>query len=302
MEKKITEVLTWYQESEQYKEKSITSQKRDDSIIKTLKRYFRSKSCKGNVLSWDEHPKRLNKNEALKLRRKLEHEGKANDTIKKYMRMCCNSIIQAGIWADWDLPNPFIGLDTRLPTQVRDRIATPEEIKKITIALPEPYRGVFLFQGHTGMRIGEVLGLTWDRVDFADRLAWFEPEHHKTGRSGHVSKPVAVMLPEEALEVIRGRVKQGQFVFHSNGNRVRYPAWGKRFIAAQKQAGILEEWDRGENGRRLQSKDIRRTFATAARNRGVPIEAISAQLKHATTQTTQRIYARSNHEIAKPHF
>jgi integrase len=62
---------------------------------------------------------------------------------------------------------------------------TEEEIRSILEALPEEHRPVFSVAALTGMRVGEVLALTWGAVDF--RKGWIEVK--KSLWNGHAFTP-----------------------------------------------------------------------------------------------------------------
>lgn len=57
-----------------------------------------------------------------------------------------------------------------------------------------------------------------------------------------------------------------------------------------------------ESGVRFHLKTFRSTFAQAAKDRGVSIEAVSRALGHRTTLTTERHYARMRTEKALAEF
>jgi integrase len=69
---------------------------------------------------------------------------------------------------------------------------------------------------HTGMRKGEILGLTWERVDFARRV--LQLEHTKSGRRREVPMNRDVY---DALDGLPGPKAEG-FVFRKRDGR----AWG----------------------------------------------------------------------------
>ena len=73
----------------------------------------------------------------------------------------------------WALPrglasvNPTRGL--RLPSgeKVRDRVATPADAAQLIAVLDPPDRAAFGVAVYTGLRLGEVLALTWNEIDFS---------------------------------------------------------------------------------------------------------------------------------------
>lgn len=52
------------------------------------------------------------------------------------------------------------------------------------------------------------------------------------------------------------------------------------------------------SGVRFSLKDFRSTFAQAAKDRGVSIEAVSRAMRHRNTKTTEQYYARMRPEAA----
>ena len=65
------------------------------------------------------------------------------------------------------VPNPARSPKVKLPRQIRTTIAPPESahVEAVVRALPARYRLPFLALDATGMRIGELCGLTWGDVD-----------------------------------------------------------------------------------------------------------------------------------------
>lgn len=97
----------------------------------------------------------------------LSIEGIRGGTIKMIIVCLAQSfddLLDAGIVE----ANPFRGL--KLPKTVGKRpeaVLSAEQYKKVIDNISEDYRLAIEVGWHTGMRVGEVVGLTWDRVDFS---------------------------------------------------------------------------------------------------------------------------------------
>ncbi len=65
---------------------------------------------------------------------------------------------------------------TPKPKNARDRVLEPEEWTRLYVAAPEWFKPILLTGYHTGMRLEEILKLTWDRVDL-EKLRIFLPCH-----------------------------------------------------------------------------------------------------------------------------
>lgn len=94
-------------------------------------------------------------------------------------------------WKRWEvIPNPpHIELD-REPEE-RLRFLDEQEIARLMSACSNPARspmlaGIVTVALNTGMRRGEILGLEWDRVDFARGVIVLTPEHTKSGKGREV--------------------------------------------------------------------------------------------------------------------
>src|SRR5262249_57759488 len=62
------------------------------------------------------------------------------------------------------------------PMNARNRVVDPEELDRLYSAAPEWFQPVLLTGYHTGMRLQEILTLTWDRVDL-EKGRIFLPGH-----------------------------------------------------------------------------------------------------------------------------
>ena len=66
---------------------------------------------------------------------------------------------------------------------LRDRVLTLEEFQRMVDAAPEYLKSMLICAFHTGMRRGEILGLTWDRVDFKVVFIRVKDRDTKTGEA-----------------------------------------------------------------------------------------------------------------------
>jgi integrase len=61
---------------------------------------------------------------------------------------------------------PAKGIDRLSENNERDRVLSPEEYTRLLAHCDDNLRPIVLIAYHTGMRRGEIFGLTWDMVGF----------------------------------------------------------------------------------------------------------------------------------------
>jgi integrase len=84
------------------------------------------------------------------------------------MRTTMSKVLQSAV--EWGLltENPARGCRIANRASVKKRVfLMPDQVEKLTKALPDPCRTIVLIAVSTGCRIGEILALRWGRLDFA---------------------------------------------------------------------------------------------------------------------------------------
>ena len=108
------------------------------------------------------------------------------------------------------------------PDNARNRVLEPEEWKRLHAAAPEWYKPVLMMGYHTGMRLEEVLGLTWERVSL-DRKRIFVPGAlTKNGRDKEVPMTPTLHQLLSDLRVQGGVTRLKGLVFTKNGRRITH--------------------------------------------------------------------------------
>ena len=134
------------------------------------------------------------------------------------------------------------------------------------------------------MRKGEILGLTWDRVDLRGRSFRLEGRHTKSGQ------PRRIPMPDELVPILlkqSSRLRSAQDpeapVFTFRGSAVTDIRTG--LALACKKAGITY----GRNGRLgFVFHDLRHSFVTHARKAGVQESVIMAIVGHSSRAMLDR--------------
>ena len=148
--------------------------------------------------------------------------------------------------------NPARGIE-RARGESRDRVLAPSELAALSAALDQ-LEGRFptsvaaiRFAAVTGLRIGEVIAIKWQDVDFEQ--ARLTMPQTKTGRRQH-------NLPAPALDILRElpRVNGNGWAFTTGQTGITYRTVRLRFAQAVKLAGLRD----------VRLHDLRRGFMTVA--------------------------------------
>jgi len=184
---------------------------------------------------------------------------------------------------------------TRLPKVHRQRIEpmTFEAVEALTEAMPERYRALVTLAAGTGLRQGEIFGLTIDRIDFLrrqltvdrqlitmpDRAPYLAPP--KTQASVRV-----VPLPQVVIDAVAAHLATwptDQFVFNTElGDPIRRTAFSERiWRPALKRAGLSGVTMHG----------LRHFYASLLIRHGESVKTVQARLGHANAAETLDTYS-----------
>jgi integrase len=125
----------------------------------------------------------------------------------------------------------------------------------------------------TGLRRGDILRLTWDRIDFAQGLIRIT--------QGKTQTPLILPMSLALADVLRNvpRDMDSPSVFHQHGKSLRRFGWVRTdFDKARYAAGLL--------GTRFH--DLRHTAATQLRRLGRDLQVVQQLLGHKAIRTTMR--------------
>ncbi len=172
----------------------------------------------------------------------------------------------------------------------RTRYLTADEAKKLLADLKKRSRfwhDAALLSLHTGMRLGEVLGLRWEDVDFDTGILHvrdpggdtLRTRDAKSGRAAHLSADAAAMLRE------RGSKPVGFVFTDRNGAQVVHRG-ATSFTRAVERLGLNK--DISDRRQRVVFHSLRHTFASWLAIRGVPLYVIGELLGHKTLEMTKR--------------
>ncbi len=176
---------------------------------------------------------------------------------------------------EWTRDNPVKKISMEKENNGRDRWLTEDEEKRLLEEASEWLREIIAFALNTGMRLGEILSLTWKAVDLNRRTATIFKSKNGERRT--------IPLNEMASEVLKGRAKvrsrKTDLVFFNENHAVYdYSNPEKAFRSALDKAKIQD----------FRFHDLRHCFATKLVQRGVDLYKVQLLLGHQTPLMTQR--------------
>lgn len=161
----------------------------------------------------------------------------------------------------------------------RSIVLAHPQYERLMAVLPAHLAPVFAAGYWTGMRLGEILGLTWDRVDLQGRTILLEAAHTKTERARRVP------IFEPLLDILR-KIPRGirtAHVFTYAGRPLRDISAGLRTAGAAAKIPY---------GRKVPGgwtfHDLRHTFITNMRRAGVPRNVRMTVSGHASAEMHDR--------------
>ena len=166
------------------------------------------------------------------------------------------------------------------------------EIGRLLEAAPAPYRTLLATAVFTGLRQGELLGLTWAELDFDDGIVKVRSSLDRQGQRQEPKTRQAVrdvvLMPALARTLEQHRSASAfaahtDFVFASQqGTPLHWRNVARRALQpALKNAGLNH----------LRWHDLRHTFASLLISEGANIVYVSRQLGHGSSDITLRCYS-----------
>lgn len=167
-----------------------------------------------------------------------------------------------------------------------------------------PYENILFVTVFTGLRQGEVLGLTWDCVSFENNTLLINKQHNKAkGEKEYKFSSLKndrvrmLTVAEDVMDVLRRqKAQQDEWAevlgdaFHNEDNLVFTNEYG-RFVANQavyrNYKKIMEKIGLGN----MRFHDLRHTYAVNSLKAGDDIKTVQENLGHATAAFTLGTYA-----------
>lgn len=228
--------------------------------------------------------------------------GECKDTISKLIgtlnAVCKYAVAEGAMFANYAaaLQRPKTGA-----VEDRTALTADQAARLLDASRDDPFGIVPIIGYYTGLRLGEILGLRWQDIDFRKRVIFVRQAilgHHKRGDPvgglKNEGSERAVPMPEELAEYLdplrglpdtfvcpRATLSKGpltQVTFRDHFDRILL------------RAGLAHRTEDGKLRRDVTMHWLRHHYATACYRAGVPLSAAMRWLGHTDMATTVKVY------------
>ena len=216
-----------------------------------------------------------------KMKKQMKDANKAPKTINyaiDVIRMAFNMAIRWGYASN----NPAVGVKRPKKDNRRIRFLTREEANALLEECKRRSRQLYEIASlslYTGMRFGEIANLTYQNIDFDNKLIYIKDPKNQSNR-------VAYMIPQvEKILKDKGPGLPDELVFKDR-NLKQLKSISKSFDRAVKTLGLNNGITDPRN--RVVFHTFRHTFASWLAIQGTPIYTIKELMGHKTLAMTER--------------
>jgi integrase len=190
------------------------------------------------------------------------------------------------------------------PARPEMKVWTPRQLRSfVEFTQDDRLAAAWLLLVTTGMRRGEVIGLAWENVDFANaRIAvvqslsvvnyqdvrLIQPKTSKGRRSIALDPTTLAALHAHRARQLEERLNWGEAWVESG---LVFTREDGTTIHPQRMTSWFEQLARDANLPRIRLHDLRHSYATAALASGIPAKVVSERLGHASVTITLDTYS-----------
>jgi integrase len=263
--------------------RSSRTLERDEGCIAALNQQFGAYLLQMDGVAEDAYPGEVLNGAAVLVyveKRRLANVG--DSAIRRELAVLGAAITGANAQLHWGIVDPT---RHRKPPQSEGRLRwiTIDEADRLIIAAGQEPRSPYLADWitvalHTGCRKGELLGLTWDRVDLHRGVIYLEAEHNKSRQRQSVPLNSIAKTALNRRAAFRAEYcPETAWVFcEKSGTPIQ--SIRKGFQTACRRADIQD----------FRPHDCRHTCASWLVQQGVPLSTVKEVLRHSSITVTER--------------
>src|SRR5690606_13028275 len=207
--------------------------------------------------------------------------SKSKYAASLYYRTLKAAFNKAVVWNYIEV-NPFNKIKTpKTPSSLPVFISEADLISILDKVENKLYKDIFTTAFYTGMRLGELLNMKWDWVDFKQNIITIKNSDQFISKN---KRERVIPIHQKVKNIFQsrfpiGKQKENNFVF----NRVKGIKLNSEFISKQFKKAVIKA---GLNPK-IHFHTLRHSFASALVQRKVDIYTVQKLLGHSKIQTTQ---------------
>ena len=228
--------------------------------------------------------------------RTLHRESRGGGLSDNMVRNChslCRRALEKAVAERLIVKNPIEECKAPPIRRQEMQLLTREELQRLLIqAKDEGYYEVFLLELTTGLRVGELMALQWDDLNFKTGELRIERQVYRTKEELLIQEPKTkasirtVILPSPVVEALKEYKKtvSSQWMFPSPKKEdapLAPAATSHRLSKILSHAGC----------KKVRFHDLRHVFATNALEHGMDVKTLSTVIGHVSSATTLNVYA-----------
>lgn len=212
-------------------------------------------------------------------------------TIRSIMSQCFKlAALHGYVPATERNPMSVVPLKGTSKRQKAITILTPEQFKELVGTLPAPLNVMTLLAGALGLRVGELVALHWEDIDWEEKTITIQRNftRQKVGPVKTESSNAVLPLNDDLVEVLKEHQKT------TGDSELLFPSprtGGYRAAGMLLQKGIQPLAEKLGMGH-LTWHGLRHSFRSWLGAKGVPIGVMKDLLRHADVSTTMNKYGR----------
>jgi len=216
--------------------------------------------------------------EAYKQARRKEVGPRQTDyTLSRLKRMFSLCLKQ-----DLCSKNPVQGVKFFNTKTRRERVVEPSEEIVLLEHMDPMLRPVIVFALHTGLRIGEILALSWAQVNFKVGAFGQVSVRGETAKDREDRHVPLTATAKAVLDNLPRAINKDSVVFVGFGGRANfYKLWYQGIEAAKLNKGVPRH-------ERITVHTLRHTYASRLVERGVDLATVQKVMGHSSIGTTMR--------------
>jgi integrase len=232
---------------------------RDEQLLRDLKEYFGANKVFSQISVAEVEDYRVDR-----------REGWSPATCNRAVALF-KHVFNFAIDRNWAKENPVRRIKLYRENNERVRFLEPQEKERLLAFCGAQLRPLVVTALFTGMRIGELLALTWADVDLGRKL--IHVRDSKSGKGRHIPMSASVY---EVLSPVTRHIDNARVFYNEDGKP--YRSCRSAFATALRRAGIRDfRWH-----------DLRHSFASYLAMAGVDLNMIRELMGHKTITMTLR--------------